>query len=127
MTRRKKTVAETTSAFAAALPRHPLQDKLLAAAVALRTAELLDGVDGPTEGLKAEGRPTTKADAFQRAQAEFKAALQTIIYSPSEDRLYCMWADTADAAYLSLYLMEAWEREPGVYGKARPQNWIAKK
>ncbi len=117
MTKRKKTVAETTAAFATAFDKHEHQDALLASAIELRAIALGHAADGPT----------TKAALEAKAKAEFSAALQALIFPPSEQRFFCIWAHHPEAAYLAACIDEVWGSQPGKYGNLPPQHWHAKK
>ncbi|MBA2125872.1 hypothetical protein DLM45_06500 [Hyphomicrobium methylovorum] len=115
MKKTKRTVAETTVAFASAFPRHPKQDELLASAIELRAAEL------------AQAPGQTKPGSEAKAKAEFKEALQATIYPPSERRFYCIWSRHPEAMRLAACINEVWLSRPGHYGAVPPQHWHAKK
>ncbi len=117
MTKRKKAVAEKTSAFAFAFAEHPLQDELLASAIALRAIALGQAANGPT----------TKAALEQKAKAEFACALQATIFPPSEDQFYCIWSRHPEAKHMAACINEVWASKPGTYGTLPPQHWHAKK
>lgn len=117
MKRPRKTVAEKTAAYAFSFPKHEHQDQLLASAIELRAIALGHATDDQMSGAALE----------QKAKAEFEAALQAIIFPPTENQFYCIWSRHPDAAYLAACVDQAWSSGKGKYGSLPPQHWHAKK
>ena len=113
--------AEKTRAFATGFPQHPLQAAFVDAATKLRAADIAKGEAG-----NGPGQRKSKSDALAQARAEFKDAVEAIIFPPPDDRFYVIWFKTPDAEFLATYFSEAWHEKPGVYGDLPPQHWIAK-
>lgn len=112
----KRTVAEKSVAYANAFPPHPHQQEFIDACVALRADNLAGEAEGPVSG----------ANALTMARAEFDAALNAVLYPPSERRFYIMWKSSPQARALVHYTQTVWSSAAGKYGDQQPMHYEAK-
>lgn len=116
MKRPKRSVSERTSALADAFPKHPNHDRFLDAVIAARAKDLVASCPALTE-----------EQATATALAEFEAALDAVIYPPTERRFYFIWSSPAQARLLVHYTQAAWTEAPGEYGNHQPVHYDGKR
>jgi hypothetical protein len=95
----------------------------LEAATALCAADVIRNALQDPDGCV----PSATPDQLATVRAEYDAALQVLVYLPTEGRFYAIWSDAANADYLATFVSAAWsDGMVGEYGRNPPAHWTQK-